>query len=404
MNKKKYLKWTMIGASILVIILLLIFFIQYLRVKFAKIEVVLVDDLTIEFASEKHVSDFIASINGTITDDYTIDSTSLGTKDVKFNFKNDDGIKVSYTYQVEVKDSVAPVIWLGSSYTITKGKDMDLVNKILCGDNEDANPNCYIEGEYDYNTPGTYPLTFKAEDKSGNSTEQKFNLHVIEPPKNTTSTKPTEPSKTLFEDVVANYKTENTRIGIDVSKWQGDIDFNAIKEAGVEFIIIRVGGTRGTNKEYFVDETFEQNIKKANELGIDVGIYFYSYANSNEHAKRDAKWVIEQIKPYKVTLPIAFDWENWNSFNDYNLSFFGLTDMAHTFLDTIKEAGYEGLLYSSKNYLERIWLPTKYDTWLAHYTTKTNYEGDYKFWQLCDDGRVDGINGAVDIDILYLDK
>ena len=103
-------------------------------------------------------------------------------------------------------------------------------------------------------------------------------------------------------------------------------------------------------------------------------------------------------------MPIAFDWENWNSFNDYNLSFFGLTDMAHTFLDTINKAGYEGLLYSSKNYLERIWLPTKYDTWLAHYTKKTNYEGNYKFWQLCDDGRVDGINGAVDIDILYLDK
>ena len=403
MKKKKRI---IIGSSIGVIFLLILlcFGVQYLRVKFAKIEVVLTDDLTLEFASKKYVSDYIISINGKLLDDYEIDATSLGTKDVHVHFKNDDGIKVSYTYQVEVKDNVAPVIWLGGSYTIQKGTEVDLVNKILCGDNEDANPNCYIEGEYDYNTVGTYPLTFKAEDKSGNKSEQKFNLHVAEPPKPNPNAKPTEPSKTYFSDIVANYKTENTRIGIDVSKWQGDIDFEKIKNAGVEFIIIRVGGTRGTNKEYFVDEKFLQNIQKANELGIDVGIYFYSYANSNEHAKRDAEWVIEQLKPYKVNLPIAFDWENWNSFNDYNLSFFCLTDMAHTFLDTINKAGYEGLLYSSKNYLERIWLPTKYDTWLAHYTKKTNYEGNYKFWQLCDDGRVDGINGAVDIDILYLDK
>ncbi len=375
---------------------------SYLRIKFAKIEVVLVEDLSAEFTSEKKVSDFITSINGRITNDYLIDTTSLGMKDVKVDFINDDGIKVSYNYQIEVKDSVAPVIWLGSSYTITQGKDIDLVNKILCGDNEDAKPNCYIEGEYDYNTVGTYPLTYKAEDKSGNKSEQKFNLNVIEPP--TKNTQKETPTKTLFSEVYKNYKTENTRIGIDVSKWQGDIDFEKIKNAGVEFMFIRLGGTRGTNGEYFVDEKFEQNIKKATELGIEVGIYFYSYANSNEHAKKDALWVIEQLKEYNISLPVAFDWENWSSFNDYNLSFFGLTDMAHTFLDTLKDAGYEGLLYSSKNYLERIWMPTKYDTWLAHYTKETNYQGDYTFWQLCSDGEVDGINGAVDIDVLYLDK
>lgn len=402
MDKKKILKISGIGLGIILLLILLLCGIQYLRVKFAKIEVVLASDLTIEFTDKKRVSDFITSINGTITNDYIIDSTSLGTKEVKVDFKNDDGIKVQYTYNVEVKDSVSPVIWLGGSYTINKGTEIDLTKKILCGDNEDANPNCYIEGEYDYNTVGTYPLTFKAEDKSGNVSEQKFNLHVVEPPKPNNNTKPTEPSKTYFSDIVKNYKTENTRIGIDVSKWQGEIDFESLKNAGVEFMMIRIGGTRGTNKEYFVDETFEQNIKQASAYGIDVGIYFYSYANSNEHAKRDAEWVIEQLKDYNITLPIAFDWENWSSFNDYNLSFFGLTDMAHTFLETIENAGYKGLLYSSKNYLERIWLPTEFDTWLAHYTSKTNYEGDYTFWQLCSDGVVDGINGAVDIDIMYL--
>ena len=95
-------------------------------------------------------------------------------------------------------------------------------------------------------------------------------------------------------------------------------------------------------------------------------------------------WVVKQLKKYKVNLPIAFDWEEWAYFNDYNLSFFGLTSMAEAFLDTIKENGYQGMLYSSKTYLENIWFPTSYDIWLAHYTEKTNYQGKYRFWQICD--------------------
>ena len=71
-------------------------------------------------------------------------------------------------------------------------------------------------------------------------------------------------------------------------------------------------------------------------------------------------------------------------------------------MDTITEAGYEGMLYSSKNYLEDIWLDTTYPVWLAHYTSQTNYEGDYTYWQICNNGRVDGINGYVDINIRYL--
>lgn len=379
-----------------------IYLVQYIRVKTAKIEVTLVEDLTINFAESKKVSDFITSINGEIIDDYTIDTTTLGTKNITFKFINDDHIKVSYSYNIEVVDKVAPVIWLSGSYTITKGNDVDLVSKILCGDNEDSHPNCYIEGEYDYNKVGVYPLTFKAEDKSGNISEQKFNLNVIEPKKNNTTIN-TTPSYTYFEDVVNTYKTDKTRIGIDVSSWQGEIDFDALQNAGIEFIIIRVGGTRGRDGEYFVDNNFVYNITEANKRNIDVGIYFYSYANSIEKAKEEAKWVIEKLKDYNVSLPVAYDWENWSTFNEYNLSFFGLTSMANAFLDTINEAGYEGLLYSSKNYLERLWMPSKYDTWLAHYVDKTNYQGKFTYWQLCNDGKVEGIKGAVDIDIMYLE-
>ena len=190
-------------------------------------------------------------------------------------------------------------------------------------------------------------------------------------------------------------------VGIDVSKWQGTIDFEKLKNAGVEFVMIRVGGTRGTNKEYFVDETFEYNIKQANKYNIKAGVYFYSYANSVEAAKKDAKWVLKQIKDYDIDMPVAFDWEEWNNFNSYNLSLFGLTSLSEEFLNTIKKEGYKTLHYSSKSYLEDAWMNTSHDVWLAHYTKETNYQGDYKMWQLCDNGKVDGIDGLVDIDIYY---
>lgn len=375
---------------------------QYLRIKFAKIEVVLVDDLTLEFNEERKLSSYIKSMNGNLIQDKIIKSTKLGKEKIKFYFINNQDIKVSYTFDINVVDTTAPLIWLGNKYNVKKGTDIDLTKKILCGDIVDSNPTCIIEGEYNLDEVGNYQLTFKATDKSGNVEEQPFTLNVYEPVENKpTPDTPVEEIRTNFSDVVATYKNENTRIGIDVSKWQKDIDFSKLKEQGVEFIMIRVGGTLGSEGEYFLDTKFEENIKEANKYGIDVGIYFYSYANSTEKAKKDAKWVLKQIKDYKVNLPIAFDWEEWSSFNEYNLSFFDLTSIADAFLDEVEKAGYEGMLYSSKTYLDNIWLPTKHDIWLAHYTDKTTYQGKFKMWQLCDNGKVDGIDTHVDIDILY---
>lgn len=383
------------------IIMFLIWLYHYLRIKNARIEVVLKNNLTAEFTEEKNVSDFIESINGNIIDDYVIDTTSLGKKEIKFQFKNDQNIIVPYEYEIEVIDTVQPVVWLSNVYQVTKGSNINLTDKILCGDNQDNKPKCTVEGNYDLNTVGDYPLLFKAEDKSGNITEKQFILRVIEPSNTNAPRTTAEPTYIDFNQAKNQYKTDKTQIGIDVSGWQGEIDFEKIKNAGVEFIMIRVGGTRGTNGEYFVDKYFKRNIEEANKYGIKAGIYFYSYANSKESAMKDAKWVIKQIKDYDIDLPIAFDWEEWAYFNDYNLSFFGLTSMAESFLETIEDAGYEGMLYSSKSYLENIWLPTKYDIWLAHYTTQTNYQGKYKLWQLCENGKIDGIDGAVDINVMY---
>lgn len=395
---KKYL---IIGSIVIVLLVGCFFLWQFLRVKFANVELILKDDLQVAFLSDVKVSDFIESINGEIVDDKRIDTTKIGEQKIEFEYINDDGIKINYSYNIEVVDVTPPVVWLNSSYNVNVGSTISLVDDILCGDDYDSDPVCEVIGEYNMNEEGSYDLVFKATDSSGNVTEQEFTLNVREPSGGGSSSNSSR-TRTDFADVIREYKSESTEIGIDVSHWQGDIDFDALKEAGVEFIIIRVGTADGIDGDYVLDRKFIQNIEGANKVGIPVGIYFYSYADTKERAIADANWILEQIEGYDVDLPIAFDWENWSFYNDFNLSFFGLTDMANSFLDVFEDAGYEGMLYSSKNYLERIWLDTNYPIWLAHYTSQTNYEGDFDFWQLCNNGRVDGIDGDVDINIRYL--
>ncbi len=374
---------------------------KYIEIKNAVVKVVLKDNLEADFADTLRVSSFIESINGKIVDDYYLNTDSLGKKKIDFEYINDDGIKIKYNYEINVVDREAPLIWLGKSYNVTMGSEDNLIDKIMCGDNYDNNPECVIEGDYNLDNIGSYNLVFKATDSSGNVSKKRFTLNVneVSSKKGSNGVK----SVTEFSDVIKNYKNDNTQIGIDVSKWQGDIDFSKLKSAGVEFVIIRIGSSTGINGENFIDSKFIQNIKNANSVGIPVGVYFYSYANSVDRAISDAKWIIENIKDYKVELPIAFDWENWGSFNTYELSFFGLTNMAKRFMDTVKASGYDAMLYSSKTYLENIWMSVDYPVWLAHYTKNTNYAGDYSYWQICSNGMVDGINGDVDIDIRYID-
>lgn len=392
-------KW-ILGLLILLVGLfgLLTFFLFFKKDEVPpKIEVVLKDPLVLEFSDEKKVSDYILSINGKIVDDYVIDSTKLGPKKVSFRFINDEQKEVSYEFNLDVVDTKPPVIWLSGKYSVLVGSDESFKDRILCGDNYDSNPTCVIEGDYDLNKVGEYPLVFRATDSSGNEQVENFTLYVKE------SSNPSLSTKTYYSDILAKHKNEHTKIGLDVSSWQDDIDFSKIKEAGVEFMMIRIGGTKGTNGEYFMDSKFLRNIELAKQYGIDVGIYFYSYANSVEHARKDAKWIVEQIKNYKIDLPIAFDWEEWSYFNNYHMSFYELTNMANAFIEEVENAGYEGMLYSSKLYLEEVWLPIKNKVWLAHYTDQTDYQGKYQIWQLCSDGIIDGIDGFVDINVMYTD-
>ena len=395
--KKKIIIITSIIIGIILLTVLGINIYNKWRIANAKILVELVDTLEVEVFQEAKLSDFIKSINGKIEDDFIINTTKIGKKAINFKYINDDKIEVSYSFEVEVVDITPPVIFSSNQLTVNKGYNGNLEKELFCGDNYDDKPICKITGEYDSNTPGTYPLVFTGTDSSGNISETSFNLIVKTPSPST----PTPKTTTLFTDIVLKHKTENTKIGLDVSKWQGDINFQKVKDAGVEFVFIRVGTQKGIKGEYVIDPKFEQNIKGFQSVGIPVGIYFYTYASSLKEAEQDAKWVLKQIKPYKIDLPVVYDWENWSFYQEFNKSFYNLTQMANKYMSVVEKAGYKAMLYSSKNYLEKAWLPTKYPVWLAHYTETTTYEGNYYVWQLCSNGRVDGINTDVDINVMY---
>lgn len=395
--KKKIIIIVIILIAIIALIISGIFFYNKWRIANAKILVELNDNLQVEVFSKSKLSDFIKSINGKIQDDFTINTDTIGKKPINFKYINDDNIEVEFSFEIEVVDTKAPYIFSSSSLSVTKGYSGNLAEELFCGDNYDDVPKCEITGTYDANVPGTYPLTFTGTDSSGNISKTDFNLIV----KEKTTTSSSTSTYQNFSDIVAKHKTENTKIGLDVSKWQGNINFQQVKDAGVEFVFIRIGTQKGIDGEYVIDPYFEQNIKGFQSVGIPVGVYFYTYANSNKAASKDAKWVIENLKPYKLELPVVFDWENWSFYQEFDKSFYNLTQMANTFLSTIEKAGYKAMLYSSKNYLENVWFETNYPVWLAHYTEKTTYQGKYDVWQLCSNGRVPGIKGNVDINVMY---
>lgn len=393
-RKKIYI---IIGSIILIILLFCL--VRYKKIKEIKSGMILKDAREVEFLSDAYLKDFIVNLDGTILENKKINTEVLGEQKLDFYYLNDK-LKIKDSITVNVVDTTKPLIWLNNSMSVRVGSEDNLTDKILCGDIYDNTPKCEIIGEYNLEEVGKYDLVFRATDSSNNIAEKKFTLNVYEPVKGSNKD-PKEKVVTEFKDIYQEYKDSDNEIGIDISKWQGDVDFKKLKESGVEFVIIRVGSSKGIDGENFLDPKFIQNIKRANEVWMPVGIYFYSYANTEKRAISDANWIIDQIKDYKVDLPIAFDWENWGTFNNYNLSFFELTNIAISFLDVFKNNGYEGLIYSSKTYLDNIWQATDYPVWLAHYTKKTNYNGNYNFWQLCNNGHVDGILGDVDIDIRY---
>lgn len=296
----------------------------------------------------------------------------------------------------EKKDVISPIIVLDDVYVVKTGYNKNLVDVIMSADDVDPNPKREIIGDYDLNLSGEYPLTYKIEDSSGNIATKDFTLKVRD---NYTYSE----NEISFKDSITKYKNDNTKIGIDVSKWQGEINWEKVAEEGVEFSIIRMGYQNGFDGELLIDPYFEQNVNGCLENNIPIAVYFSSYAKTLEEAKNQANWVCESLKNNNyINLSIAFDWENWNSFNKLGISLTDINDIANYFMNECINLGYKSILYGSKTYLQHVWQnPNNYPVWLANYVNQTTYESPYEIWQFCQTGVINGISGYVDINVMY---
>ena len=204
--------------------------------------------------------------------------------------------------------------------------------------------------------------------------------------------------------------------GIDVSEWNGDINWKEVKEAGIDFAIIRVAyrgyGSAGVLVE---DAYYKENIAEAQAAGIPVGAYIFSQATNVKEAQEEANYILNRIKNYDIDLPVVLDFEYASNADgltgrlyEADLTAKEATDVCMAFCETVESAGYTPMVYANadmlKNDLNAQTISSVYPVWLAHYTNKTDYTGDYDFWQYTSVGKVNGISGNVDMNYRYIES
>ena len=199
-----------------------------------------------------------------------------------------------------------------------------------------------------------------------------------------------------------------TRKGIDVSKYQGEIDWEAVKNDGIDYAIIRVGIRGYSEGGILEDEFFRQNIEGAIANGIPVGVYFFTQAVNEAEALEEADFVIGMLQGYELTYPVYLDIEDVKkeSCRTNGLTVEERTNNAKVFLERIREAGYEPGLYGNmKSFLLMVDLASleQYDKWFAGYTLPIYYPYEYKMLQYSEKGKVAGVPAAVDINICFKD-
>lgn len=199
---------------------------------------------------------------------------------------------------------------------------------------------------------------------------------------------------------------ENVKKGIDVSKWNETIDWEAVKEDGVEFAIIRCGYRGSLSGSLILDPMYEQNIRGAIDADIPVGVYFFTQAVNEVEAVEEASMVISLIRQYDVDYPVFLDSESAGGngrADDLNAE--DRTRIHKAFLETIANAGYATGIYASANWLnERVDMTelSDYHTWLAEYAEVPSYDGYYHMWQYTSKGSIDGISTNVDLNLCYM--
>ena len=199
----------------------------------------------------------------------------------------------------------------------------------------------------------------------------------------------------------------DTRLGIDVSFYQGDIDWEAVRDAGVEFAIIRCGYRGSESGAMVVDEKFEANIQGAIDAGLDVGVYFFSQSTGAIEAAEEANFVLDLIKDYEITMPVAFDWEPLADSRAEDIDRDELTASAVVFCEMVKDAGYTPCVYLYRYIgyyeydMERL---GGYELWVGAAGGWPDFYYEHHLWQFSFTSRIDGIDADVDMNLQFIPR
>ncbi|MBQ8412746.1 MAG: glycoside hydrolase family 25 protein [Lachnospiraceae bacterium] len=210
-------------------------------------------------------------------------------------------------------------------------------------------------------------------------------------------------------DMIYYHEDDGSRastIAIDVSTYQTDVDWEAVKASGVDVAMIRVGFRGYGTGRIVLDNMFEQHVVEARDAGLDVGVYFFSQAINYDEGVEEAKFVINAIRDYNITGPVAIDTEfvDASDARTLGLDVDSRTDSVVGFCDAIKSAGYTPMVYANRNWFIQCLDMTRleeYKLWLAHYTNQTDFPYLFTGWQYTNAGSVYGISGDVDLNVWF---
>lgn len=297
-------------------------------------------------------------------------------------------------------------VLLNTSYSV----NTSTIEKIEASTNNSKDDDIweYLDGIEDVNSIGNHKDVVLPE-------VDVENLEVVV---SSEATKKEDPTKALKENeavkgkskkvtaakAAQTYETNETSFGIDVSTWQGKINWKKVKESGVTFAMIRVGFRGMDSGKIVLDNQFKNNMAGALANNINVGVYFFSMAKNAQEAREEAAWVYSMIKDYDITYPVAIDTEIFNRNRLAGVSYSTLTNNALEFSKYIKSKGYTPMIYSYMKALTDYFDTAKFSgqrIWLAQYNDKVTYKGKYHMWQYTSDGSVPGISGRVDMNVAY---
>ncbi len=363
-----------------------------------------------EYMLQNRIRNAMKDYKSYVTKFYAINEVQIMGRRDDYIYDNQPP-KLQYAAVISVIIILVAVIFAGIYFFVRRDRDANspgynILNREETnhtdGDLEDS-----LNGEEMAGSDYSFQSTSESED-------------ILEDPQNTANQLTTELGaevdlvKILTAEGVA--ETAEQTIGIDVSKYQGNIDWVKVADTGIDFAMIRVGYRTMEKGEIIEDSSARYNLQEATANGIKVGAYFFSTAITESEAIEEAEWTADFISQYKITYPVAYNCEGFENAKSrqYNLTKEERTDFAKVFLNQIYDCGYTPMFYASKNELtnDSKWIASEleksYKIWVSWYpeapfpdTPDAEYAGLHAMWQYTNNGTIQGIDEPVDINVAY---